>query len=163
MAAIRLGGGSLLPLECNLPGSQTRRATSSPLFGFAPDGVYPAPSVAGRAVRSYRTFSPLPAYGRRYVFCGTFHQVALSGRYPASRSMESGLSSTGRDTGRGRPLRSGKPAVAICLHLSKRTVSGRNCRRYGSGRPCGYRPLSARGSWRSSHRSFRCAAAPPPA
>ncbi len=31
------------------------------LFGFAPGGVYHAGSVAGAAVRSYRTFSPLPA------------------------------------------------------------------------------------------------------
>ena len=30
------------------------------LFGFAPGGVYRAASVAGRAVRSYRTLSPLP-------------------------------------------------------------------------------------------------------
>jgi len=29
--------------------------------------------VAAAAVRSYRTFSPLPAAsGRRYIFCGTF-------------------------------------------------------------------------------------------
>src|SRR6201989_1208364 len=30
------------------------------LFGFAPGGVCHAGSVAGAAVRSYRTFSPLP-------------------------------------------------------------------------------------------------------
>ena len=30
------------------------------LFGLAPGGVYHAGSVAGAAVRSYRTFSPLP-------------------------------------------------------------------------------------------------------
>ncbi len=30
------------------------------LFGFAPGGVYRAASVAGCAVRSYRTLSPLP-------------------------------------------------------------------------------------------------------
>ena len=39
------------------PGS--RHAAPS-LFGLAPCGVYPAPAVTGRAVRSYRTFSPLP-------------------------------------------------------------------------------------------------------
>ena len=32
-----------------------------PLFGLAPGGVYPATDVATSAVRSYRTFSPLPA------------------------------------------------------------------------------------------------------
>src|ERR1700716_3578983 len=31
-----------------------------PLFGLAPDGVFHASSLALRAVRSYRTFSPLP-------------------------------------------------------------------------------------------------------
>ena len=31
------------------------------LFGLAPDGVFRAASLALRAVRSYRTFSPLPA------------------------------------------------------------------------------------------------------
>ena len=31
-----------------------------PLFGLAPGGVYLATTVTGRAVRSYRTLSPLP-------------------------------------------------------------------------------------------------------
>jgi len=30
------------------------------LFGLAPNGVYPATTVTSSAVRSYRTFSPLP-------------------------------------------------------------------------------------------------------
>ncbi len=34
-----------------------------PLFGLAPGGVYRAAAVAGVAVRSYRTLSPLPATG----------------------------------------------------------------------------------------------------
>ncbi len=34
---------------------------ASPLFGLAPGGVYRAAPVAGGAVRSYRTLSPLPA------------------------------------------------------------------------------------------------------
>lgn len=54
------------------------------LFGFAPGGVYPAALVAESAVRSYRTFSPLPApRRRRFVLCGTFPGVAPAGRYPA--------------------------------------------------------------------------------
>ena len=32
----------------------------APLFGLAPGGVYPAADVTTSAVRSYRTFSPLP-------------------------------------------------------------------------------------------------------
>src|SRR5882757_4007394 len=59
-----------------------------PLFGFAPGVVCHAVSVAGYAVRSYRTFSPLPAEARkgeggRFVLCGTFPGVAPAGRYPA--------------------------------------------------------------------------------
>jgi hypothetical protein len=30
------------------------------LFGLAPSGVFPATTVTSRAVRSYRTISPLP-------------------------------------------------------------------------------------------------------
>src|SRR5579872_7113064 len=54
------------------------------LFGLAPGGVYHAGSVAGPAVRSYRTFSPLlPPRRERFVLCGTFPGVAPAGRYPA--------------------------------------------------------------------------------
>ena len=61
---------------------------SPSLFGFAPGGVCHAGSVAGTAVRSYRTFSPLPRQspggdGGRFVLCGTFPGVAPAGRYPA--------------------------------------------------------------------------------
>ncbi len=68
-----------------------------PLFGLAPDGVYPATPVASSAVRSYRTISPLPDHSKvvgRYIFCGTFHRFASSRRYLASCPMEPGLSST---------------------------------------------------------------------
>ena len=41
-------------------------------------------SVTTCAVRSYRTFSPLPAVaGRRFVFCGTFRRLAPPRRYLA--------------------------------------------------------------------------------
>jgi hypothetical protein len=57
--------------------------------GFAvPQGVTTC------AVRSYRTFSPLPAVaGRRFVFCGTFRRLAPPRRYLAPCPMEPGLSS----------------------------------------------------------------------
>ena len=42
----------------NRPGM--REHTMSSLFGLAPGGVYHAASIAGRAVGSYPTFSPLP-------------------------------------------------------------------------------------------------------
>ena len=75
------------------------------LFGLAPGVVYHAGSVAGPAVRSYRTFSPLLAAaacaamaqqarkpvapkprrgeGGRFVLCGTVPGVAPAGCYPA--------------------------------------------------------------------------------
>ncbi len=50
-------------------------------FVFATGGVCLATTVAGRAVRSYRTLSPLPAANRRrFAFCGTFPGVAPGGR-----------------------------------------------------------------------------------
>jgi len=42
-----------------------------PLFGFAPGGVCLAAPVTGRAVRSYRTLSPLP--GRSPAVCFLWH------------------------------------------------------------------------------------------
>ena len=39
------------------------------LFGLAPGGVYPATTVTSRAVRSYRTISPLPrSYDQQAVY-----------------------------------------------------------------------------------------------
>ena len=42
-----------------------RSANLSSLYGLAPGGVYNASSVAGTAVRSYRTLSPLPTDDKR--------------------------------------------------------------------------------------------------
>jgi hypothetical protein len=46
----------------NAPSRHVPRANpkTSSLFGLAPCGVYPACRIAATAVRSYRTFSPLP-------------------------------------------------------------------------------------------------------
>ncbi len=41
---------------------RTSRVRHVSLHGLAPDGVCLAQSVTSLAVRSYRTFSPLPAY-----------------------------------------------------------------------------------------------------
>src|SRR5688572_9014716 len=53
------------------------------LFGLAPDGVFPAATVASDAVRSYRTFSPLPVLADfgGLAFCGTFRGLAPPRRY----------------------------------------------------------------------------------
>src|SRR5690606_22805729 len=64
VAAIHLGR-PLPDASRNLPGrwaeNRPRRFPFAPsLFGLAPGGVYRAASVAGRAVGSYPTLSPLP-------------------------------------------------------------------------------------------------------
>ena len=70
-------------------GPPVRPKPLAPLFGLAPCGVLPATSVARGAVRSYRTFSPLP-FTRPYGLArgGIFsvplvRRVAPPGRYPA--------------------------------------------------------------------------------
>ena len=68
------GGAETRPIETDLPS----------LLGLAPGGVCRAAPVAGGAVRSYRTLSPLPGpKAGRFAFCGTFPRVAPAGRYPA--------------------------------------------------------------------------------
>ena len=52
--------------RCRLPGV-------SPLFGLAPGGVCRAASVAGRAVGSYPTVSPLPSWRTRQAVCFLWH------------------------------------------------------------------------------------------
>src|SRR6266699_6399074 len=78
-------------VSSNLPGRPIRTSIWGllpvpPLFGLAPGGVCRAASVAGGAVRSCRTVSPLPRDFHPeavYVFCGTFPGVTPAGRYPA--------------------------------------------------------------------------------
>jgi len=61
-------GRPLPDASCDLPGQRPRKPGLGPaetgpapsLFGLAPGGVYRAAAVAGDAVRSYRTLSPLP-------------------------------------------------------------------------------------------------------
>ena len=55
-------------LEVDMPLRRYRfreRPALPSLFGFAPGGVCPAGGVAAAAVRSYRTFSPLPRFALR--------------------------------------------------------------------------------------------------
>jgi hypothetical protein len=66
---------------------------SATLFGLAPCGVLPATDVAAGAVRSYRTFSPLPAFAGGIFSVPLIRQVTLPGRYPAHCPVELGLSS----------------------------------------------------------------------
>jgi hypothetical protein len=74
-----LGPATVLP--CSVETSQGARS----LFGLAPGGACHAVPVAGPAVRSYRTLSPLPSeprLGRRFALCGAFPRVAPGGCCP---------------------------------------------------------------------------------
>ncbi len=114
---IHLGQASP-PASSDLPGPGAGHTRGS-LCGLAPGGVYPATDVTVRAVRSYRTFSPLPSTyprsalrpgtwalnrprvdGRRYIFCGTFRRLAPPRRYLAPCPVEPGLSSPAGATAR---------------------------------------------------------------
>ncbi len=89
-AAIHLGRASPRA-SSGRPGNGAGHAMV-PLLGLAPGGVCPATGVTTGAVRSYRTFSPLPPRGR-YIFCGTFRGLAPPRHYLAPCPMEPGLSS----------------------------------------------------------------------
>ena len=78
LRAANPGGRAGPPLRQRL--SAPRRP---PLFGLAPGGVCRAAAVAGSAVGSYPTVSPLPVRPKpagRSVLCGTFPGVAPAGR-----------------------------------------------------------------------------------
>jgi len=66
-------GRSLLAGSSDLPGSSLERAAPPPLFGLAPRGVYHAGRITPPAVRSYRTFSPLPIGLRRPAVFSLWH------------------------------------------------------------------------------------------
>ena len=57
--AKRLEQPTRTAMRKRIPGCGDDRSPMPPLFGFAPGGVCPAASVTSRAVRSYRTLSPL--------------------------------------------------------------------------------------------------------
>jgi len=115
VTAIPLGRASLRA-SSNQPGRQGTETCPSPLarkasslFGFAPGGACRAVPVAGSAVRSYRTFSPLP----RAEAPGGSISVALSLGSPPPDvirhrvSVEPGLSSLASESGRPADWRGG--------------------------------------------------------
>ena len=68
-------GPTLPPASSSLPGTRNGAGSSLSLLGLAPGGVYHAAPVTSRAVRSYRTVSPLPVPSRAI---GGLLSVALS-------------------------------------------------------------------------------------
>ena len=109
----------------------------APLFGLAPGGVCRAGPVTRTAVRSYRTFSPLPRLAAlsdrcagRCVFCGTVPGVTPGRCYRPPCPAESGLSSPPARGGRGdHPALSGRcqhtPTWRVIQEM--RSASTRNC------------------------------------
>jgi hypothetical protein len=90
-------GRALLRASCGLPRGSGGQPSNASLRGLAPDGVCRAEAVTDFAVGSYSTVSPLPdamlSRSGGSLFCGTFLEVSLTGRYPASCPAEPGLSS----------------------------------------------------------------------
>jgi hypothetical protein len=100
----RSGGGSFLwERRCRrpraaypgLPDAEAPLGTGRPssLFGLAPGGVCHAASVAGRAVRSYRTVSPLPVPPedrRPSAVCFLLHCPSPSGARPLAGTLPCG-------------------------------------------------------------------------
>ena len=85
-----------LPGDSRGPRFATLKGGSLPYLVLLRVGFTVPPALPAGAVRSYRTFSPLPPpslSGWRYVFCGTFRGLAPPGRYPAPCPVEPGLSS----------------------------------------------------------------------
>ena len=77
------------------------------LFGLAPEGVYPAATIARGAVSSYLTFSPLPRLPRAVSFLWHFHPGR--GIWSAASGLSAGLPALWcpdfpHPFGRGRPL-----------------------------------------------------------
>ena len=88
---------SLLPrISSSLPWDTDGQSLIVPIRGLAPDGVCLAAPVTEGAVGSYPTVSPFPfqiVLVGWSILCGTFLEVAFTGRYPASCPTEPGLSS----------------------------------------------------------------------
>jgi hypothetical protein len=103
--------GRLSPTgSCSLPGTLRRRAVSRPaesetssLLGLAPDGGCLAAALLRTPVVSYTTISPLPRLARRYVSVARSGRLPHPGCYPASCSMECGLSSASQMRNRDHP------------------------------------------------------------
>ena len=92
----------------------------SPIWSCSRWGLPCHAALAPRAVRSYRTFSPLPRTSRdavrRFAFCCTFRRLTPPRRYLAPCPMEPGLSSA-------QQVRRG------CLADSVVSLTRRACRR----------------------------------
>ena len=100
------------------------------LLGLAPGGVFPAAAVAGGAVRSYRTVSPLPPARANPGGAGGVLSVALSlGSPPPGvtrhrTSVEPGLSSPRASAASGHPAVWHRRIWVVAAPLSKPAQPG---------------------------------------
>jgi len=106
----------------SLPGPDAGRALVGPYLALLQVGFTLASSVTRPAVRSYRTFSPLPlASERRYPFCCTFRRLSPPRRYLAPCPMEPGLSSPSFEAATAWPTRgahdTGNPGNRKCFSV----------------------------------------------
>jgi len=69
-------------LRTDRPSGKPARLPGASLFGLAPCGVLPATDLTAGAVRSYRTFSPLPLARLATTLRGGIFSVPLSFRSP---------------------------------------------------------------------------------
>ncbi len=132
-------GPALPPASSNLPGEVVpanrngrdgRPALPSPYLVLLRMGFAVPRTVTGRAVRSYRTVSPLPRpKAGRSVLCCTFRRITAPRRWRACHPLESGLSSP-RERGATAPGSSTAARIPPCSRLSRRG-DGR-CGRTGS-------------------------------
>ena len=71
------------------PGVVVSRTNSCSLFGLAPGGVYQARRVTPPAVRSYRTFSPLPGEPSSAQSSLRRTRLPVAGKFSAALSLPS--------------------------------------------------------------------------
>jgi hypothetical protein len=166
------------PTRANRPGDgpEAPGRLASLLFGLAPGGACHAAGVAAGAVRSYRTFSPLPAVGPRGPPSGGSLSVALSLGSPPPDVIrrrvyvEPGLSSAcsekRRPSGRlaRREIGAGRAAVKPRLRRCERRAKAPTRRRPPGRRGCGRgsSPDRAHGRLSPSFRRGWRPAGPPP-
>ena len=127
------------PARC--PGKPEGLPGNPSLFGLAPCGVCPARRITAAAVRSYRTFSPLPEpKPRRYVLCCAFR---LTGLNPPSRTL-SGTLLCGVRTFLCFATATVRSGCQQNHYSARRTLHGRHSTQ------------TARGGWRRTETADRC-------
>jgi hypothetical protein len=150
---VKVAAGLPLARRAGTHSNLWSRAAVSSLFGLAPCGVYPATGVTAGAVRSYRTFSPLPApvsRYRRYLLCGTGRIASLDARTPdvirhtALRSSDFPLPATPARPGSGRPAARSSILPAWLVSVARQATPHRAWHPTSSALRCIPQALSTR-------------------